>query len=237
MKLYNELAEWWPLMQPPRRFKNEAARLARRLRNEDEEAETRPTLLQLGSGGGHLASHLKEEFDMTLVDLSPRMLGLSRTLNPECRHLEGDMRTLRLDERFDAVLIFDAIAHIIELEDLQATLETARAHLRPGGRAIFCPDWTLETYEPGVSTGGSDSNGRGMRYIEWNHPWVEGTSCETDIAYLLRYENGDVRVEHDHIRIAVFPEETWRNALEEAGFTDVRIRQRTIRLHISARAA
>jgi hypothetical protein len=37
------------------------------------------------------------------------MLELSRALNPECRHLQGDMRSLRLEERFEAVLIFDAI--------------------------------------------------------------------------------------------------------------------------------
>ncbi len=234
MKLYDELAEWWPLMQPPRRFAREAARLARRLR--DDESEARPSLLQLGSGGGHLASHLKESFDMTLVDTSPRMLDLSRSLNPECRHLEGDMRTLRLDESFDAVLIYDAIAHLTELEDLRAALETARAHLPPGGRAVFCPDWTLEDYEPGTNTGGTDGEGRGMRYMEWNHPGVEGTSCQTDIVYLLRHENGEVSAEHDHVRLGVFPEETWQNALQEAGFGDVRIRRRSIRLHISARA-
>lgn len=234
MKLYDELAEWWPLMQPPRKFGREAERIARRLR--DDESEARPSLLQLGSGGGHLASHLKESFDMTLVDVSPRMLDLSRSLNPECRHLEGDMKTLRLGERFDAVLIYDAIAHLTELEDLRVTLETARAHLQPGGRAVFCPDWTLEGYEPGTDTGGTDGEERGMRYIEWNHPWVEGTSVQTDLVYLLRRENGEVSVEHDHVRLGLFSEETWQNALQDAGFGDVRIRRRSIRLHISARA-
>lgn len=235
MKLYNELAEWWPLMQPPRRFAKEAARIARRLR--DEESEARPSLLHLGSGGGHLASHLKEWFDMTLVDLSPRMLDLSQSLNPECRHVQGDMRMLRLDESFDAVLVYDAIAHLVDLEDLRATLATARAHLRPGGRAVFCPDWMLEDYTPGMSTGGTDGQGRGMRYIEWNHPGVEGTSCQTDIVYLLRREDGEVSVEHDHVRLGVFSEEAWQDALRDAGFEDVRIRRRSIRLHISARAA
>ena len=33
---------------------------------------------------------------MTLVDLSEEMLAVSRELNPECEHLQGDMRTLRL---------------------------------------------------------------------------------------------------------------------------------------------
>lgn len=54
------------------------------------------TVLEIGSGGGHNASHLKEHFTMTPVDRSPGMLAVSRTLNPECEHHEGDMRTVRL---------------------------------------------------------------------------------------------------------------------------------------------
>ena len=67
------------------------------------------TLLELGSGGGNNASHLKARFNCTLTDISPDMLALSRTLNPECEHLEGDMRTLRLGRTFDVVFIHDAI--------------------------------------------------------------------------------------------------------------------------------
>jgi len=33
---------------------------------------------------------------MTLTDLSPQMLTMSRELNPECAHVQGDIRTLRL---------------------------------------------------------------------------------------------------------------------------------------------
>ena len=40
------------------------------------------TLLELGSGGGNNASFLKMRFDMTLVDLSPGMLEVSRAALP-----------------------------------------------------------------------------------------------------------------------------------------------------------
>src|SRR3972149_1508073 len=60
------------------------------------------TVLELGSGGGNNASHMKAHFKLTLVDRSPAMLAVSRALNPECEHLEGDMRTLRLGRGFDA---------------------------------------------------------------------------------------------------------------------------------------
>ena len=57
-------------------------------------------MLELGSGGGNNAFHLKSKFEMTLVDLSPQMLAVSRTLNPECEHREGDMRTVNLGTHF-----------------------------------------------------------------------------------------------------------------------------------------
>jgi len=51
------------------------------------------TVLELGSGAGHNALHLKPHARCTLTDVSEEMLGLSRELNPECEHLLGDMRT------------------------------------------------------------------------------------------------------------------------------------------------
>ena len=47
---------------------------------------------------------MKRDFEMTLSDLSAEMLEVSRGINPELRHIQGDMRSLRLDgPKFDAV--------------------------------------------------------------------------------------------------------------------------------------
>ena len=49
-----------------------------------------PTLLELGSGGGNNALYLKTLFaEVTLANLSPHMLAVSRALNPEREHIEG----------------------------------------------------------------------------------------------------------------------------------------------------
>lgn len=216
MKLYNELAHWWPLMSPPEEYDEEAAAIGALL---DPEGATK-RVLELGSGGGHLASHLKARFRMTLVDVSPRMLDMSRSLNPDCRHLQGDMRSLRMGETFDAVLIHDAVCHLSEAGDLQAALNTARAHLDPGGVAVFCPDQTLDIFTPDTSTGGTDGADRGMRFLGWTHPEVTGTSYRVDLAYLLRDADGSVRVEHDHMTMGIFSREHWKQALISAGFEE-----------------
>src|SRR5690349_23802772 len=99
-RLYTELADWWPLISPPDVYADEAAYLAGVLGSAVPPVRE---VLDLGSGGGNVATHLKGRFAMTLVDLSEDMLAVSRRLNPECAHLQGDMRTLRLGRRFDAV--------------------------------------------------------------------------------------------------------------------------------------
>ena len=99
-RLYSELAEWWPLLSAPGDYDEEAGYFRELL----VEACNPRTVLELGSGGGNNASHLKRHFDLTLVDRSPQMLAVSRALNPECEHVAGDMRSIRLGRQFDAKL-------------------------------------------------------------------------------------------------------------------------------------
>ncbi|HEY40228.1 MAG TPA: class I SAM-dependent methyltransferase [Dehalococcoidia bacterium] len=176
------------------------------------------TLLELGSGGGNNASHLKAHFEMTLVDLSPEMLAVSRAMNPECEHIQGDMRTVRLDRQFDAVFIHDAITYITTEDDLRSTLETAFVHCRPGGVALFAPDCTSETFRPATSHGGHDSEERSLRYLEWTwDPDPNDTTYTVDFAYLLR-EGDDVSFEYDRHILGVFSREDWLRLIAEAGF-------------------
>src|SRR5690348_819924 len=99
LELYGALAEWWPLISSPEDYRDEAAFFANLLAADG----ATKTVLELGSGGGNNALHLKEHFEMTLTDVSSGMLEVSRKLNPELEHIEGDMRTLRLGRTFDAV--------------------------------------------------------------------------------------------------------------------------------------
>ncbi|MDZ4278749.1 MAG: class I SAM-dependent methyltransferase, partial [Dehalococcoidia bacterium] len=164
-KLYGKLAPWFHLLTAPEDYGEEAS-IYRRLIVGATKPRPR-TLLELGSGGGNTASHLKQHFRMTLTDLSPAMLRLSRSINPECEHVRGDMRTLRLGREFDAVFVHDAVMYMTSERDLRATMATAFAHTGPGGVALFVPDYTRERYEPNTHSGGHDGrDGRALRYLE-----------------------------------------------------------------------
>jgi SAM-dependent methyltransferase len=217
-RLYRDLAEWYPLLTPVGDYDDDAA-FYRRLFDAHGRRPLR-TLLDLGSGGGHNACYLKAAFGCTLVDRSPAMLALSGRLNPECEHVEGDMRSIRLGRHFDAVLVHDAIVYMSTRADLERAIVTASAHTAPGGVALFLPDFVSETFEPGIESGGSDAGGRGLRYLEWR--WAPGAGGEryiTDMAYMLRDEGGAVEVVHDRHVMGLFPRAVWLSIIEAAGFT------------------
>ncbi len=216
-KLYAELASWWPLLSEPVHYAEEAAFYRRALLDACERPPE--TLLELGSGGGNNASHLKAHFHMTLVDRSPGMLAVSRALNPECEHIEGDMRTVRLGRLFDAVFIHDAVVYMTTEADLRSAVETAFVHCRPGGGALFCPDHVRETYRPQTSHGGHDGDTRSLRYLDWHwDPDTSDTTYESHMVYVLRESDGSVRVVHDRHALGLFGRDDWLRLLREAGF-------------------
>ena len=109
-RLYTELADWYPLLTAPTDYAEESAFFLRLFT--DTLGEPPRTLLELGCGGGNMASHYKRAVQATLTDLSTEILAVSERLNPECEHQQGDMRRLRLDRVFDVVLVHDAIGYL-----------------------------------------------------------------------------------------------------------------------------
>ena len=217
MHMYTDLAPWFHLLTHPSDYEDEAAFVSRVV-DDVVEGHAR-TLLELGSGGGNNASHLKARFDCTLTDISPEMLALSRTLNPECEHLEGDMRTLRLRRTFDVVFVHDAISYLTTEDDLREAIETTAVHVRPGGVVILTPDATTEIFKPSTDHGGHDGDdGRSLRYLEWTHAPEPGASTYvTDYAIVARGPGDELRVVHDRHVLGVFPEATWKRLITDAG--------------------
>ncbi len=216
-KLYGKLAAWWPLLSAPADYAEEAAGYQRLLLEGCE--IPMPTLLELGSGGGNNASHLKARFSMVLVDRSPGMMQVSRALNPECEHIEGDMRTVRLGRQFHCVFVHDAITYITTETDLRKTIETAYVHCKPGSTALFAPDHIRENFRASTDHGGHDGVDRGLRYLEWTwDPDPADSSYIVDYAYLLRESDGSMHVEWDRHIEGLFARGDWLRLLTDVGF-------------------
>jgi SAM-dependent methyltransferase len=217
LRFYTDLAPWWPLISAPDEYAEEAAEAARHLRTA---AIPVGEVLELGSGGGNNAVHLKRWFAMTLVDLNAEMVAVSQALNPECEHAVGDMRGVRLGRTFDAVFVHDAVCYLLTEEDLQACFVTAFEHCRPGGVVVVIPDDTTESWVPDTDHGGNDGgDGRAARYLVWDwDPDPDDTWTAVEYVFLLREGDGDLRVVHETHRNGVFPTATWLRLLAAAGF-------------------
>ncbi len=218
LRLYRELADWYHLLTQPEEYADEATFF---LRVFAEELGRPPvSLLELGSGGGCMATHFPAEMQVTLTDIAPEMLAISLAVNPGREHIQGDMRTLRLGRRYDAVLVHDAICYLLTEADLLAAMTTAFAHLRPGGAAIFAPDYVRETFTQRTDSGGYDRAGRTLRYLEYcRDPDPTDTTYRVDYVYLLLEDGEPPRVEHDvHIE-GLFSRASWLTLLQRAGFS------------------
>ena len=140
--------------------------------------------------------HYKE---MVLVDISPGMLAMSRALNPELEHHEGDMRTVRLGRQFDAVFVHDAVCYMTTETDLQTSHRDGVRPLQARRCGIVLPrshprefrgrrPTTVARTPARVECDGYRGNGSAD---------PDDTTYFVDYAYLLRESDGAVRVVYD----------------------------------------
>jgi len=101
------------------------------------------SLLDLGCGtGGHALLFAGRGLRVAGVDRSPTMLRIARAKTGagtgSVAFFQGDVRTVRLGRRFDAVVaLFAVMGYQTENEDFVAAVRTAAVHLAPGGVFAF----------------------------------------------------------------------------------------------------
>lgn len=210
---YRQLASWWPQISPVEHYQQEAQFYIELLRARRPHALS---LLELGSGGGHNAFFLKQHFpQVTLTDLSAEMLSISQALNPECHHLQGDMRSLDLGRQFDLVFAHDALDYLISEAELLSTFQVAYRHLKPGGLYLLVPDHVRERYQGSTEAGGSGS----IRYLQWCREVApQDTVGIAHYAFLLQQADGTTQCLSEDHPFGLFPQGVWVDCLESCGF-------------------
>jgi len=216
MQLYKELADWWQLISPTSDYADEAVFFINLFKENKAE-----TILEMGAGGGNIAWYFKKYFQMTLTDISPEMVAMSQKQNPECEHVLGDMRTVKLNKKFDGIFIHDAIMYILSEKDLLRVFENAYQHCRAGGMIVVAPDCTTENFKTGTEYEGHDGippDQRSVRYIQWvTDPDPKDTVFNYDFVLALR-EGEQLKTVVDRQMCGLFPRRTWLDLLKKAGF-------------------
>lgn len=141
--VFAQYARYYDLLYRDKDYAGEAAFVARLI---DQPGGGR-RLLELGCGTGRHAIELaRHGWSVTGVDLSAGMVAraearqkeLPPELSSRLKFGQGDVRSVRLDEQFDAVIsLFHVMCYQTTDEDLRAAIATAAKHLKPGGRFVF----------------------------------------------------------------------------------------------------
>lgn len=108
---YGTLAPWWPVISPVEDYEEEAAYIAGILAAHEPPVRD---VLELGSGGGHLAHHLCGRFVLTLTDLSPDMVAMSEQTGYLAPSSSASWRadTIGVSRRFGARARDDAFGRV-----------------------------------------------------------------------------------------------------------------------------
>jgi ubiquinone/menaquinone biosynthesis C-methylase UbiE len=213
--VYNDLAWTERIVALPEDYTEEAELYVRLLR---ERAAAEPkTLLHLGCGAGGHDFTFKRHFRVTGVDISEGMLEVARETNPEIRYIHGDMRSVVLDERFDAVVIPDSIGYMTTEEDLRTAVRTAASHLKPGGALLITVNMKEEFRDNNFVYTGSKGN---IEIVVFENNYVPASNpatYEATIVTLIR-RSGVLETYAECHTLGLFPTETWLRVLQEAGF-------------------
>ncbi len=95
-------------------------------------------ILELGCGtGSYTKILLNRGYKVTGVDISGEMLEIARE-KCSTKFIEGDIRTIKIDEKFDCFLaMFAVMGYITKNRDIMKVLINIRKHLKPNGIFIF----------------------------------------------------------------------------------------------------
>ena len=209
-KVYNELAWVDEILAGPEAGEDEVVAAIQLLKNKIS-APT-PTMLHLGCGAGGYDFHFKQHFTVTGVDLSPGMLELARKTNPDVEYLLGDMRSLGLDRKFDAVVIPDSIAYMCTLADLRQAIGTAAAHLKAGGILLVVAHAKEEFRNNNFAYTAAKGDIH-VTVFENNHI-VDDSTYEAAMIYLIR-RGRETEIHHEIHTLGLFTREEWRGVFKE----------------------
>ena len=172
-------------------------------------------LLHLGCGAGMNDFTFKKHFAVTGVDLTSPMLEIARKLNPEVKYTPGDMRNIRLKDKYDAVTIPDSIAYMTTESDLQKTLQTAYYHLNPGGVCLIVVHIRDTFKENNFVYSGKQGD---IHVTVFENNYISGeTNYEATIVYLIRRQN-KLEIFTDTHTLGLFDMQLWKNLFRRTGF-------------------
>jgi len=173
-------------------------------------------LLDVACGTGLHLEHLRRWFDVEGLDLSPELLEIACKRLPEVPFHCDDMRSFRLEGRFDVITcLFSSIGYLLTLDDVTRALRTMADHLAPGGVILVDAWFTPDEWMPGtvhaILVDEPD-----LKIARVCTSLVDGRTSIVDLHYLIGTPEGTRHVMEPH-RLQLYTVDEMMSAFERAG--------------------
>jgi SAM-dependent methyltransferase len=178
------------------------------------------TLLDVACGTGAHLARLARWYTTAGTDLSPAMLAEARRRCPGTDLVEGDMRTLDLGRRFDAVLcLFSAVGYMADAGELDQAVGRMAAHLEPRG-VLVVDGWIrpAEWRDPGLlhALAAVTDGLAATRLISSRR---DGARTTLEMHHLVGTRDDGIEHVVEHHRLTLFTDDEYRHAFRTAGLT------------------
>ena len=196
-------------------YRREAEEVVARIRRHRPEVRS---ILDVACGTGrHLAAFAELGFEVEGVELSPDMLAVAAGRVPGVALHQGDMRTFRLDRRFDAVVcLFSAIGYMTDGDNLATAVAAMRDHLVVGGVLVVEPWFTPDDWHDGAvfSESAKDADFAAARV---SRSWREGDESVIEMHYVAALPDRTWAFREVH-RMGLFTTDQQVDVFRAAGF-------------------
>lgn len=189
-------------------------------------------ILELACGTGRVMLYLAEQgYKITGIDNSAKMLELAHTafddagVTANCTLLEQDLCTFQINQKFRLVILaLGSFAHIVNRENQQQALATARAHMSRGG--IFIVDISnadaryMEDLSGQVLHQGSWQDDNGVYFTHFVSPASATHQHQLELThfYERHTQGGSVQRTIATTQLYLFERSEMELLLEQAGF-------------------
>jgi ubiquinone/menaquinone biosynthesis C-methylase UbiE len=176
-------------------------------------------LLDVACGtGGHLR-HLRRWYEVTGVDIDPGMLAEAHRNVPEVTLIEADMRTLVLDESFDAIVcLFSSVGYLRSTDELTAAVAAMSRHLNAGGILVVDgwvrPDAWISGGKTEVTRAASDA----VQVVRITRSRRQGDRTSLEMHHLIGTADGIEYVVDEHV-LTLFAPAHYEAAFRASGLT------------------
>ncbi|MGD2253522.1 MAG: class I SAM-dependent methyltransferase [Anaerolineales bacterium] len=212
--MFNKTAQFYDKIYVFKDYAAEAAKLIALIR--EQKGSGRLRLLDVACGTGMHIYHLKDQFQVEGLDVSPDLIELAARRNPEVEFHQVDMIDFDLGRTYDVVAcLFSSIGYVRTLKNLRKAIRSMARHLLPDGVLVIEPWFTPAQWNPGTVHMVAVDEPE-LKVVRMNTSQVRGRLSILDLHYLVGTPQGTQHFVERH-QLGLFEQEEMKEAIAEAG--------------------